>query len=143
MADVGAATTASVVQTLEAEAGSGEIEGGEALSERLIDLLAQTASAGDGRIDIRAKPTVIMAVGVNGTGKTTTIGKLAWHLREELGLDVLLGAADTFRAAAAEQLEGWAQRAGCEIVTGARGLRSRRGRLRGDRAGARAAASTS
>ena len=59
-----------------------------------------------------------MAVGVNGTGKTTTIGKLAWHLREELGRSVLLGAADTFRAAASEQLAGWAQRAGCEIVTG-------------------------
>ena len=54
-----------------------------------------------------------MAVGVNGTGKTTTIGKLAWHLQKELGLSVLLGAADTFRAAATEQLEGWAQRAGC------------------------------
>ncbi len=62
-----------------------------------------------------------MAVGVNGTGKTTTIGKLAWHLRQELGRSVLLGAADTFRAAAAEQLEGWAQRAGCEIVTGPEG----------------------
>ena len=73
---------------------------------------------GDGRIDIRPQPTVIMAVGVNGTGKTTTIGKLAWHLREQTGRSVLLGAADTFRAAAAEQLEGWAQRAGCEIVTG-------------------------
>ena len=49
-----------------------------------------------------------MAVGVNGTGKTTTIGKLAWHLQRELGLKVVLGAADTFRAAAVEQLEGWA-----------------------------------
>ncbi len=68
---------------------------------------------GDGRIDLSRSPTVIMAVGVNGTGKTTTIGKLAWHLRHELGLTVLLGAADTFRAAASEQLEGWAQRAGC------------------------------
>ena len=63
-----------------------------------------------------------MAVGVNGTGKTTTLGKLAWHLREELGCSVLLGAADTYRAAATEQLEGWAERAGCEIVTGAPGL---------------------
>ena len=70
---------------------------------------------------MRAQPTVIMAVGVNGTGKTTTIGKLAWHLREELGASVLLAAADTFRAAATEQLEGWAERAGCEIVTGAAG----------------------
>jgi fused signal recognition particle receptor len=121
MADVGASTTASVVATLETEASAGDLEGGEALSERLIELLADTATVGDGRIDIRAKPTVIMAVGVNGTGKTTTIGKLAWHLREELGHSVLLGAADTFRAAAGEQLEGWAQRAGCEIVTGADG----------------------
>jgi fused signal recognition particle receptor len=121
MADVGASTTASVVATLEAEAGPGKLEGGEALSERLIELLADTARVGDGRIDIRPAPTVILAVGVNGTGKTTTIGKLAWHLREELGRSVLLAAADTFRAAAAEQLEGWAQRAGCEIVTGREG----------------------
>jgi fused signal recognition particle receptor len=64
---------------------------------------------------------VILAVGVNGTGKTTTIGKLAWHLQHELGRSVLLGAADTFRAAATEQLQEWAQRAGCEIVTGPEG----------------------
>jgi fused signal recognition particle receptor len=62
-----------------------------------------------------------MVVGVNGTGKTTTIGKLAWHLQRELGRTVLLGAADTFRAAATEQLQGWAERAGCEIVTGREG----------------------
>jgi fused signal recognition particle receptor len=121
MADVGASTTASVVATLEAEATSGDLEGGEALSERLIGLLAETADVGEWRIDVRAKPTVIMAVGVNGTGKTTTIGKLAWHLHNELGYTVLLGAADTFRAAASEQLEGWAERAGCEIVTGPEG----------------------
>jgi fused signal recognition particle receptor len=121
MADVGASTTASVVATLEAEATAGDLTGGEALSGRLIELLAQTARVGDGRIDVSRRPTVIMAVGVNGTGKTTTIGKLAWHLRNELGLTVLLGAADTFRAAASEQLEGWAQRAGCEIVTGPEG----------------------
>ncbi len=83
MADVGASTTASVVETLESEAAAGELEGGEALSERLIELLAETARVGDGaHRHLRAKPTVIMAVGVNGTGKTTTIGKLAWHLRE-------------------------------------------------------------
>jgi fused signal recognition particle receptor len=121
MADVGASTTATVVQTLETEAGAGELQGGEALSGRLIELLAQTARVGDARIDLRAKPTVILAVGVNGTGKTTTIGKLAWHLRNELGQSVLLAAGDTFRAAAREQLEGWAQRAGCEIVIGAEG----------------------
>ncbi len=121
MADVGAATTASVVETLEREASAGELEGGQALSERLIALLAATAAVGDARIDIRARPTVILAVGVNGTGKTTTIGKLAWHLREQLGRSVLLAAADTFRAAAVEQLEGWASRAHAEIVTGPAG----------------------
>jgi fused signal recognition particle receptor len=121
MADVGASTTASVVQALEAEAGSGKLEGGEALSERLIELLAETARVGDARIDVRAQPTVIVAVGVNGTGKTTTIGKLAWHLQRELGVSVLLGAGDTYRAAAGEQLAGWAERAGAEIVRGAEG----------------------
>jgi fused signal recognition particle receptor len=121
MADVGASTTASVVGALETEATEGGVSSGEALSERLIELLADTARSEHNHIDIRAKPTVILAVGVNGTGKTTTIGKLAWHLRQELGVSVLLGAADTFRAAATEQLEGWARRAGCEIVTGPEG----------------------
>ena len=78
------------MQTLEGEAVEGGLSGGEALSERLIALLADTARVGEGRIDIRARPTVILAVGVNGTGKTTTIGKLAWHLRRELGRTVLL-----------------------------------------------------
>jgi fused signal recognition particle receptor len=121
LADVGAKTTASIVGALEAEAESGELAGGEALTERLISLLAQTAKVGNDQIDIRPKPTVILAVGVNGTGKTTTIGKLAWHLKHELGRTVVLGAADTFRAAAAEQLAGWAQRANVEIVTGEEG----------------------
>ena len=77
MADVGASTTASVVGTLEAEVAEGQLEGGEALSERLIALLSETTQVGEARIDLRSHPTVIMAVGVNGTGKTTTIGKLA------------------------------------------------------------------
>jgi len=118
LADVGAGTTAAVVGMLEAEAGSGKLAGGEALRERLIDLLAEAAAVGDARIDIRAEPSVIMVVGVNGTGKTTSIGKLAWQLRHELGRTVLLAAADTFRAAASEQLQGWAQRAGCQVVVG-------------------------
>jgi fused signal recognition particle receptor len=121
MADVGASTTASIVQTLESEVTAGEVSGGEALSERLIALLADTARREDWQIDVRARPTVILAVGVNGTGKTTTIGKLAHHLRAELGASVVLGAADTFRAAATEQLQQWAQRAGAEIVTGPEG----------------------
>jgi fused signal recognition particle receptor len=120
-ADVGVSTTASVVGTLESEAGAGRLEGGEALSERLIGLLAQTATVGDGRIDVHRSPSVILVVGVNGTGKTTTIGKLAWQLQSQLGRSVLVAAADTYRAAAGEQLEGWAQRAECEIVTGPEG----------------------
>jgi len=118
MADVGASTTARVVGELEEEASGGDISGGEALSRRLAEKLAAIARVGDDRIDVRPSPTVIMAVGVNGTGKTTTIGKLAWHLQRELGLTVVLGAADTFRAAAVEQLGGWAKRAGCELVRG-------------------------
>ena len=121
MADVGAKTTAEVVSKLEMEAESGEIEGGEALTRRLTELLADIARTGDDRIDLRHEPTVLLMVGVNGTGKTTTLGKLAWHLRNDFGLKVVLGAADTFRAAATEQLEGWAKRADVPIVTGAEG----------------------
>lgn len=118
MADVGARTTADVVGRLEQEATSGQVEGGPALQERLVELLSGIAKTGTDTIDLTHEPTVIMAVGVNGTGKTTTIGKLAWHLRQELGKTVLLGAADTFRAAAVEQLTEWAKRADVEIVTG-------------------------
>jgi fused signal recognition particle receptor len=71
---------------------------------------------GEPTIDIRPQPTVILVVGVNGTGKTTTIGKVAWHLSNELGRSVLLAAGDTFRAAAVEQLGIWAERAGSEMV---------------------------
>ncbi|HWT93129.1 MAG TPA: signal recognition particle-docking protein FtsY [Solirubrobacteraceae bacterium] len=120
MADVGAKTTAEVVEKLEREAESGEIEGGEALTQRLTELLAGIARTGEERIDLRHEPTIILMVGVNGTGKTTTLGKLAWHLRRELGLKVVLGAADTFRAAAVEQLQGWAVRADVPIIVPSR-----------------------
>jgi fused signal recognition particle receptor len=106
-ADVGARTTAQVVEKLEREAEDGAITGGEALTERLSELLADLAKTGDDHIDLRPEPTVILVVGVNGTGKTTTIGKLAWHLQKTLGQKVLIAAADTFRAAAVEQLERW------------------------------------
>ena len=117
-ADVGARTTAEVVEKLETEASAGDITGGEALSRRLAELLAELARTGEETIDLRPEPTVLLMVGVNGTGKTTTTGKLAWHLRRELGQTVVLGAADTFRAAAVEQLERWAQRAECDFVRG-------------------------
>jgi fused signal recognition particle receptor len=121
-ADVGAPMTAQVVGQLEREATAGGITGGEALSERLTELLADIARVGDDHIDLRAKPTVILMAGVNGTGKTTTTGKLAHHLSRELGHKVVLVAADTFRAAAVEQLELWAARAGAEFVRGPDGI---------------------
>ncbi len=117
-ADVGARTTARVVAELEREATAGDITGGEALAGRLTELLAETARVGDDHIDLRAKPTVILMAGVNGTGKTTTTGKLAHHLSRELGHSVVLAAADTFRAAAVEQLEQWSHRAGSQFVRG-------------------------
>jgi fused signal recognition particle receptor len=119
MADVGARTTAEIVEQLEREAQEGDLTGGEQLSARLVELLADAAKAGDDRIDLTPSPTVVLMVGVNGTGKTTSLGKLAWHLRKELGQTVVLGAADTFRAAAVEQLEQWAQRADVAFVKGA------------------------
>jgi fused signal recognition particle receptor len=121
LADVGAPTTAAVVRRLEDEVEAGEITGGEALRERLIALLAETASPSDGRIHLPDSPSVLMVVGVNGTGKTTTIGKIAWHLQKELGLDVIVAAADTYRAAAVNQLQEWADRAGTQIVRGTEG----------------------
>ena len=124
LADVGAKTTAEVVQRLEDEAAAGDLSGGGALRERLIEVLAEVASpqGDDGsRIDVSERPAVLMIVGVNGTGKTTTIGKIAWHLQRELDLQVIVGAADTYRAAAVEQLAEWAERAGSEIVRGSEG----------------------
>jgi len=121
LADLGAPATAEVVGRLEAEVELGELSGGEDVRDRLIELLAGLAGADAPVLDLRARPAVIMVVGVNGTGKTTTIGKLAWHLRRELGLSVLVAAADTYRAAAIEQLETWAERSGVEIVRGSPG----------------------
>lgn len=120
-ADVGATTTARVVGRLETEVEEGEVAGGDAIVERLEELLADTADVGDQTIDLRHSPTVVMVCGVNGTGKTTTIGKIAWHLKNEFGKSVLLGAADTFRAAATEQLGEWANRNDAEFVRGEQG----------------------
>jgi fused signal recognition particle receptor len=121
-ADVGAQTTAAIVARLEQEVEGGTLEAGEPFEARLRELLAEAARPErDGTIDIRPEPTVILMVGVNGTGKTTTIGKLAWHLQKELGKSVLLAAGDTYRAAAVEQLAQWAERAGCELVRAEQG----------------------
>ena len=122
LADVGAPTTAAVVERLEHEVESGAVPAdGVAVRDRLIEILAEVASTGRAPIDLSAEPAILMMVGVNGTGKTTTIGKIAWHLSKEMGLGVVMAAADTYRAAAAEQLETWAERAGAELVRGEEG----------------------
>ena len=122
LADVGAPTTAAVVERLEHEVESGAVPAdGVAVRDRLIEILAEVASTGRAPIDLSAEPAVLMMVGVNGTGKTTTIGKIAWHLSKEMGLSVVMGAGDTYRAAAAEQLAEWADRAGAELIRGEAG----------------------
>jgi fused signal recognition particle receptor len=122
LADVGAPTTAEIVERLERDVESGAVPAeGEAVQERLIEIVAELASTGERAIDLSAEPAVLMMVGVNGTGKTTTIGKVAWHLSKEMGLDVIIAAADTYRAAAVEQLAEWADRAGAQIVRSAPG----------------------
>ncbi|MBF6620900.1 MAG: signal recognition particle-docking protein FtsY [Patulibacter sp.] len=119
MADCGAKATAEIVGRLEQEATTGGVTDPQTLHDRLGELLADAARpAGDATIDLRHGPTVIMVAGINGTGKTTSIGKLANTLSNQLGLKVVLGAADTFRAAAVEQLQVWGERAGVEVVTG-------------------------
>jgi len=122
MADAGAPTTAEVVERLEREVESGAVSpDGEAVRDRLIEILAEVCSGGRRPIDLSGEPAVLLMVGVNGTGKTTTIGKVAWHLTNEMGLSVVLAAADTYRAAATEQLATWAERAGAELVRAAPG----------------------
>ena len=129
LADAGAPTTAAVVEKLEHEVEAGTVSpdggavpaDGQLVRERLIEILAEVAATGRAPIDLSGESAVLMMVGVNGTGKTTTIGKVAWHLSKEMGLSVILAAGDTYRAAAAEQLAEWAQRAGAELVRGQEG----------------------
>jgi fused signal recognition particle receptor len=113
-ADVGVPATAELVRRLEARGGLTD------LSEALADEVALLFGEPPTLASAPEAPTVVLVVGVNGTGKTTTIGKLARKLSEH-GRSVLVGAADTFRAAAEEQLEIWAERAGADFVGGSRG----------------------
>ena len=112
-ADVGVPATAELVGRLEARGEVGD------LTEALVEE-APRCSASRARSTSRASPSVLLVVGVNGTGKTTTIGKLAYHLNEH-GRSVIVAAADTFRAAAEEQLEIWAGRAQADFVGSERG----------------------
>ena len=106
--DVGVPATAEIVRRLEARSELADL--GEALAQEIEALFGPPPT-----LELAAKPSVILVVGVNGTGKTTTVGKLAQKLREH-GRTVLVGAGDTFRAAAEEQLEIWADRAGADFI---------------------------
>jgi fused signal recognition particle receptor len=112
-ADVGVPATAELVRRLEARGDAVDLRQG--LAEEVSRLLGEP-----GVLGVAARPSVVLVVGVNGTGKTTTIGKLA-HCLHEHGRSVIVAAADTFRAAAEEQLEVWADRAGADFVGSERG----------------------
>ena len=115
MADMGVDTVDRVVTSMHYLCFDKNIRRGDKAREVLIDELKKELDAGDSELKLGTKPSVILMVGVNGVGKTTTIGKLAALLKSQ-GKSVLLCAGDTFRAAAADQLEIWAERAGVDIV---------------------------
>ena len=115
MADMGVDTVDRVVTSMHYLCFDKNIKRGDKAREVLIDELKKELDAGNSALKLATKPSVILMVGVNGVGKTTTIGKLAALLKSQ-GKKVLLCAGDTFRAAAADQLEIWAERAGVDIV---------------------------
>ena len=115
LADVGASTAMQAVEKLRKRMNQEGISGQEAIQETLRQILAECLTMEHQDLDLSTQPSVILVIGVNGVGKTTSIGKLAARLKGD-GKRVLLCAGDTFRAAAADQLEIWANRAGCELV---------------------------
>ena len=115
MSDVGAATAEKGVKGLRKMTWERRFRHGDEARAGLVELLTKLLNVGDTGLKLETKPSVILMVGVNGVGKTTTIGKLANQLKGE-GKKVLLCAGDTFRAAAAEQLGIWAERSGADIV---------------------------
>ncbi|HIQ87469.1 MAG TPA: signal recognition particle-docking protein FtsY [Candidatus Scatomorpha gallistercoris] len=115
MADAGAETAMRAVGDLRNVVRDNGLRGPEEVKDALVDILTERLSVGSFELKLETRPSVILMVGVNGVGKTTTIGKLAAKFTAE-GKKVLLAAADTFRAAAAEQLTVWAERAHCEMV---------------------------
>ena len=115
MADLGAAVAHDAVKKLRDVVYQKSIQSGEGVKQALREILIEKLNVGDTALDLSTRPSVVLVIGVNGVGKTTSIGKMAHRLKGE-GKRVLLCAADTFRAAAADQLEIWANRAECEIV---------------------------
>ena len=114
MADVGAVTSARICENLRKKVKEEGLSDPSAVKGALKEIIAQML-AGDEALNLSTKPSIILVIGVNGVGKTTTIGKLAHNLHED-GKKVLLAAADTFRAAAIDQLQIWADRAGVDLV---------------------------
>lgn len=120
MADLGATVAHDAVKKLRDVVYQKSIQRGDDVKQALRDILIEKLNVGDTALDLSTKPSVVLLIGVNGVGKTTSIGKIAHRLKGE-GKRVLLCAADTFRAAAADQLEIWANRAECEIVRSVEG----------------------
>ena len=115
MADVGVETATAAVEELRQQMVAERLSGQEAIKDCLRRILAEKLQVGDQSLNLSTKPSVILVIGVNGVGKTTSIGKLADRLRRQ-GTRERLRAGDTFRAAAADQLEIWAGRAQCELI---------------------------
>ena len=115
LADLGVETAVKAVERLRDTVRERRIKEPEEAREALREVLADMLDVGPTELDLSTKPSVVLVIGVNGVGKTTTIGKLAAAFRSE-GKKVLLCAADTFRAAAADQLEIWAERSGAQLI---------------------------
>ena len=115
MADIGTQTTMEAVEKLREQTKSRALKTGEEIKSALAEILADVLIVGDSSLKLNTKPSVILVIGVNGVGKTTSIGKMAAKFTNS-GKKVLLCAGDTFRAAAAEQLTIWAERSKAEIV---------------------------
>ena len=120
LADLGATVAHDAVKKLRDVVYQKSIQRGDDVKQALREILIEKLNVGDAALDLSTQPSVVLVIGVNGVGKTTSIGKLAHSLKGE-GKRVLLCAADTFRAAAADQLEIWANRAECEIVRSVEG----------------------
>lgn len=115
MSDLGVATSSDIIDALRARAKEKKIADSAELKSELNDILTEILTEGDNALKLEGKPAVVMVIGVNGVGKTTSVGKLA-HMYKEQGKKVVIAAADTFRAAAIEQLEVWAERADAELI---------------------------
>lgn len=115
MADIGVETSTYIIEKLRDNVKHKHITDGNLVKEELKSIISEILSALDTTVNTSTTPSVILVIGVNGVGKTTSIGKIASHYKS-MGKKVLLAAADTFRAAAIDQLDIWAQRSGCDII---------------------------